>query len=133
MSVTREYRIVVGIGRDEDGEVIRDNDAFDALRNIRRIAATMFGGFTITQSLGGWLADDGELVTEVGRVITIATHHPASVVQEFARYACQELNQACVLLTHPDNIVESLGRESLDDQWGGCDISESRPIYDGHG
>lgn len=85
--------ITLGTGEDRDGAPLDPALVESALAAIRvRFAA--LGGFTETETLGGWL-HDGQLATEPGRRFVLITEADGA---QLAREAARALHQHSALL-----------------------------------
>jgi len=127
----KEYKIGFGTEFDKDQSCIPVAELKRALDRIKHNAMIGFGGFTLIDCDGGWVNDNNVHVLEKGKQISLI-YHAAKNVRDFAAYVCVKLNQESVVLILPDGTVEFISVEPSD-QWSGCDIGESKPIYDGHG
>ncbi len=59
---------------------------------VKRRAADHFGGFTVQEANGGWVAPNGELVTEPVEVLTVvATDESETPAEPFARATAKHL------------------------------------------
>lgn len=90
--------ITAGTGEDRHGSTIAPHALARALATIRGELATLFGGFTETQAIGGWVNPEGRMVMEPSaRWIALAD----TITEETARRVALEvgrvLNQAAVV------------------------------------
>lgn len=69
----------------KDGQLLTDAREFAARTSeIAKQFGQWFGGFTITDGVGGWVADDGELVIEPVKVVSsYCEGHKAKSVSAF--------------------------------------------------
>lgn len=73
MHASHTITITAGIGYAANGEALKPEAQAIALATIRATLATMYGGYTETDSTGGWVDPSGRLITEPGKVWTVAT------------------------------------------------------------
>jgi len=89
-----------GVGEDRDGNVISIERHESALGAIRREAATLFGGYTLTRTEGGWRNPQGRLVEEPGYTLSVLTDYPGDFPQwpmiDMAGHIKRELSQEAV-------------------------------------
>lgn len=88
--------------RDKSGEAV-DNSV--ALNNAKVQMASMFGGFSQSEIIGGWVNESQQLIEErvfvVKSFCEILTAENLSKVIELANLIKEELNQECVSIeTH---------------------------------
>ena len=88
--------INVGIEQSRNGNMLPDT--MQAIKNIRRYLAMLAGGYTETNTNGGWINDKGELVEEHGKQWTLAgiSGHNAECA---AQYIGATLDQDTVMVT----------------------------------
>ena len=96
-------RITIGTGKTKDGNVIHPRTRDLVLDQIRRHAALAFGGWTESAARGGWVDDQGNVVTESVVVFDIAVTAPfrglhQDHINTIVQLAKDELHQACVLV-----------------------------------
>ncbi|MGY6517479.1 MAG: hypothetical protein ACXIUZ_02075 [Lysobacteraceae bacterium] len=92
--------ITAGIEQDANGRPVRDVAA--KVREVRRLLAVTFGGYTETATAGGWVNDAGELIEESGRRWDILAED-ASQAEAVASAVASILKQACVVLAITDH------------------------------
>lgn len=68
-------------------------EAITVLELVQRRAAEAAGGFTMTRGEGGWMNDDGEIVTEPVRVISVTFDNPADA-REWAHHVAKKVKRA---------------------------------------
>ena len=86
------------IGEDKDGQPIDNLDL--KLERIQTQLAKAFGGFTRTDTVGGWINPTGRLVLERGCVIHVyAKDELVQYAGQIASDIRRVLNQATVLLS----------------------------------
>ena len=94
--------ITAGTAEDRTGAAIAPETLAQALATIRGTLARMFGGYTEADTYGGWIADDGRLVTEPGKRWTILAGPAADAAESNANAAAEvvrvALNQSAVVL-----------------------------------
>lgn len=94
--------ITAGIGYDRAGAPLNPQDVQTALAGIRATMARAFGGYTESETLGGWINGAGELVTEPGRrwtvLATITASEAMTAARAVADYARDVLRQESVLI-----------------------------------
>jgi hypothetical protein len=94
--------ITAGIGYDRHGNALDAQHVQTALAGIRATLARAFGGYTETESLGGWINGAGELVTEPGRrwvaLASITAGEAMEAAHAVASYARDALRQESVLI-----------------------------------
>jgi hypothetical protein len=96
--------IIAGITQDRDG-----NPIFDTLTKLQRIRLKMareFGGYTETNTYGGWINGEGHLVEEIGRQWVILADSALGIygkAHKMAEFISFELNQDSVIL----EVIES--------------------------
>jgi hypothetical protein len=66
--------------------------------HLRKIAANMFGGYTLTHVEGGWVSPQGELIMEGAVRVDLYTDATREQIEAFARVCMGELSQAQVIL-----------------------------------
>jgi len=77
-----------GIGEDRHGRLIAQNDAKRAVRAICDKAASLFGGYTLLDTFGGWKNEQGRLVEEPGKTLVI---YITDAMQEFANVEARKI------------------------------------------
>ena len=98
----REYRIGLGIGEDRHGNPLGRDVVNGKVAYIEHEAARLFGGYSITESRGGWINDDGRLVREPGLTISIvAGPEYEHSVRAFAAASARSLGQAAFVFIRP--------------------------------
>lgn len=108
-----EYRIGLGIQEDRNGHIIPPIVYGRAIALIGERAAELFGGYTITDTTGGWVDGHGKLIEEPGITLSILveghsrTADPVRQTRDeqviaFARFAGRALRQHSVALILPD-------------------------------
>lgn len=94
--------ITAGTGFDRHGNPLDAQDVQTALAGIRATLARAFGGYTETESLGGWINGAGDLVTEPGRrwiaLASITAGEAMDAARAVAEYARDALRQESVLI-----------------------------------
>lgn len=97
--------ITAGTGFDRDGRALSAQRVAQALATIRATLAQTFGGYTETDTLGGWVDGSGELVTEPGKRWTVVEVEEMAGLDStraagwyVAGRIAAELGQASVLL-----------------------------------
>lgn len=90
--------ITAGTGEDRHGVPLSSSSVALALATIRGHLAATFGGFTETDTLGGWVDDGGRLVMEQGKRWTILADVPREEAAAQAEVVRRALNQAAVVL-----------------------------------
>jgi hypothetical protein len=66
-----KVEFMFGVERDRDGLYIGHDERQSAIRAIRNEAISLFDGYTLTPSCGGWRSPSGKIVTEDGYIMTI--------------------------------------------------------------
>lgn len=95
----KRFTITAGTGFDSRGDAIALDVLAAKLAVIRSHLAGKFGGFTETETVGGWLNGVGELVLEHGRRwIVLADDSIDYSGQDAARYVGRMLDQSAVML-----------------------------------
>lgn len=92
------YTFNAGIGFTADNKPISSDELAMPLATIRAELARVFGGFTETDTVGGWSGENGNIVMEPGKQWICVTDS----VQDgntVARRIAQLLNQSAVMLT----------------------------------
>jgi hypothetical protein len=95
-------QITLNIGTEirGDGLPLTSRELADGLRTIESEGIRLFGGYTVTQTLGAWRAPSGAVHVEKGISIEILTDrdHARTLALELAAQARDAMRQACVLL-----------------------------------
>lgn len=98
------YRITftAGLEKGADGFYLDEGMVADAVSTVRRQLAARFGGYTETDSVGGWIDDDGYLVEERGKrwvcLASMDRKEAEKAGRELAGMIAAELRQACVVM-----------------------------------
>lgn len=68
-----KYRIDFGFGvsEDRDGNTITIIRREEAMDEIKRVCMSLFGGYTLTRTEGGWRNPQGRLVEEPGYTLSV--------------------------------------------------------------
>lgn len=105
-----EYRITIGTEYDRNNGPIDAAARKASLEYIGHHAAKWFGGYTICESKGGWIAPSGSLVEESGIVLSVlvedrpdenASDRNHRLIQ-FGRQCGRYLDQESVCVVRPD-------------------------------
>ena len=92
------YTFNAGTGFDSKGNAIAPEDLAEPLAIIRNTLVDTFGGFTETDTIGGWKDDSGNIVMESGKQWTCASDTPTDARVIAGRIAFL-LQQTAVMLT----------------------------------
>lgn len=93
--------IYMGIEFTQAGEKLSAHQVEGALRVIEHAAAELTGGFTLSETTGGWL-NEGRIVRERGWRLDVVVDdvrvEPLEVARTLGKVCSGELDQACVLV-----------------------------------
>lgn len=95
------YQVIAGCGQDRHGVALTATYAKNAIYQARKIAAIAFGGYTVHETVGGWVNPAGETIHEPG-VSFLIIAGGLSEVEKFAQVLGHLLGQESVLLIAPD-------------------------------
>lgn len=102
-----KLKIEFGFGTDlaSDGTPVRPDQRWLGVPVIRARAVELFGGCTLTSTLGDWLdPDTNRVVSEAGMTLSVLTDLPpvllAERVNALANCIKKELDQKAVAVTH---------------------------------
>ena len=90
--------LYVGVEKDGGGKPLNPVVKARAMLHIRKTAATMFGGYTLTHIEGGWVNPQGELIMEGAVRLDLYAEAANEQFGAFARLCMKELYQAQVIL-----------------------------------
>lgn len=91
--------INAGIGKSRHNSELDTTMVMYAVDKIRHYLALTAGGFTETETMGGWIDGEGRLVQERGKQWTVAGYDMERG-KDAARYIGKALNQDTVMVSY---------------------------------
>jgi hypothetical protein len=91
------FTLLVGIERDGNGAQLDAQRRSEAMGALRSKAAEEFGGYTLSNAVGGWVNGDGVLVEEGAVRLDVYTQEPRGVCADFASWAGRLFGQTAVV------------------------------------
>lgn len=61
-------------------------NAIDQLNQIKQVCTTIFGGYTLTQSVGGWVSPENELIEETSYKLEVITTKDYQYMDNLAQH-----------------------------------------------
>lgn len=99
----------IGQGYDKDGKSIPLVHA--KLKGVLKTLANYYGGYSLTETNGGWINGEGLLVQEDSVAIVVYTELPVEIHRAMAGDFAVLFNQESVLLTvEPVSVLEFIGQ-----------------------
>lgn len=97
--------ITAGIEFDADNNPLSEERQGMALAIARATLAKEYGGYTETRSMGGWINDEGILITEAGRQWTISGE---SATLETAQQKANKVAETIREAFHQASVIASV-------------------------
>lgn len=99
----KRYSFYFGTELDKDNKPVEDGQI--AISLIQKLACELFGGFTQSQTIGGWLNPKTDnVVKERSLKIEVLTDDPdgKTKAEVFSKYINVQLNQSLVIVAEED-------------------------------
>jgi len=105
--LSQKYAVYVPGTKDVDRPLPPEERKEWTLATVRRMAS-VFGGATAQEAMGGWIAEDGQLVVENVSIVysyaAVKTVEYEAHVRSIASWLAQELRQEAVTVETPDGL-----------------------------
>ncbi len=106
---TKRFEIIVGTLNDKLNTLIVLRERMEKTEALKRECARVLGGFTITETTGGWNDATGRFIYDSGLLITCYGNPEDREKLEVLAHYCKSLfNQQCVVFAESDVRAELL-------------------------